>query len=739
MKLCNAILILAFLLVSCSPAAGTPIPNQPINPVDVLPTPVIQTTHVPNPESAAIFFLDAWKSEDYPKMYSLLTQLSKDAITLDDFTKKYKETAINMTLQGIEYTILSSLTNPTRAQVAFRTTYKTVLLGEIQRDITMYLDQEKSYWMVEWEDGLILPELSGGNRLSMDVKIPARGNIYDRNESAIAAQADAVALGVVPSNILPDDEGNLLLWLSKMTNIPAPWIRSRYFGTENYYINVGETTNDRYLDYAGALANTSGVEVTPYNTRFYYDGGVAPQVTGYVQLVPAEELEAYQRKGYLGDEKVGVSGLERWGEDKLAGTHGGNLYVIDPQGQIVTRLASVEPVKSQSIYTTLDKNLQLGVQEALAGFAGSAVVIERDTGRVLAMASAPDYDPNLFDPNNVNFQFLGQSLSDTRQPLVNRATQGQYPLGSVFKIITMAAALESKLYTKESTYNCTSEFTEVQNLILYDWTVKKELPASGMLNLQEGLMRSCNPWFWHIGLDLFRKGVGTAIPDMARGFGLGSATGIEGVDEEVGNIPTVETEGDATNIAIGQGTLLVTPLQVANFVAAVGNGGTLYTPQIIEKIAPPDGDPTFLFEPKIKGKLPVSEENLISIQEAMRLVVAAPRGTAHRTFAGMQIPIYGKTGTAETSLGDQTHAWFAGYTDAKNPAKPDIAIAVMLEYQGEGSDWAAPIFRRIVELYYNGQISRTYPWETTYYVTATPTLPGGTATPEPSATPKKRK
>ncbi len=739
MKFWRMILILAFLVTGCSPKAGTePTPNGAA-PVDTLPTPEVVTTRVPDPESAAKYFLDAWKTEDYSKMYSVLTQLSKDAINQDDFTAKYKDIAINMTMQSLDYTILSSLTNPTRSQVAYRITYKTVLLGEIQRDITMYLDQEKGYWLVEWEDGLILPELKGGNRLSLDVKIPARGNIYDLNGAAIAAQTDAVALGLVPTNILPDSEGNLLLWLSRMTGIPAPWIRSRYFGTENYYIMVGETTNDRYLDYAGALANTSGALITPYNTRFYYEGGVAPQTTGYVQLVPAEELDEYRRKGYLGDEKVGVSGIEGWGEDKLAGTHGGNLYVIDPQGQIVTRLASVEPVKSQSIYTTLNKDLQVGMQQALAGFAGSAVVLERNTGRVLAMASVPDFDPNLFDPNNVNFQFLGQALSDPRQPLVNRATQGQYPLGSVFKIITMATALESKLYTKESTLNCTSDFTELPDVVLYDWTYKKELPASGMLNLQEGLMRSCNPWFWHIGLDLFRKGLGTAIPDMARGFGLGSATGIDAVAEDVGNIPNVETEGDATNIAIGQGTLLVTPLQVANFVAAVGNGGTLYTPQIIEKIAPPDGDPTFEFKPEVRGKLPVSPENLKVIQEAMRMVVAAPRGTAHRTFTGMQIPIYGKTGTAETSVGDQSHAWFAGYTDANNPAKPDIAVVVMLEFQGEGSEWSAPIFRRIVELYFNGQISRVYPWETTYYVTETPTLPGGTATPEPSATPKKRK
>ncbi len=738
MKLWRITAILLIIATGCTATGGSLPTAVVVEPTRELPTPQVISTRVPEAESAAKFFLDAWKSEDYSKMYSILTTLSKDAISADDFSQKYRDTAINMTLQEMDYTILSSLTNPTRAQVAYRVTYKTVLLGEIQRDITMNLNQEKGYWLVEWEDGLILPELAGGNRLSLDVKIPARGNIYDRTEKAIAAQTDAVAVGVVPSNISPDDEANLLLFISRMTGIPAPWIRGKYFGTENYYINVGETTRDQYMEYAGALSSFSGVDVTPYNTRFYYEGGIAPQVIGYVQLVPAEELESYQRKGYLGDEKVGVSGLERWGEDKLAGTHGGALYVIDPQGQIVTRMASVEPVKSQSIYTTLDRDLQAGVQKALAGFAGSAVVIERDTGRILAIASVPDVDPNLFDPYNVNFQFLGQALSDPRQPLVNRATQGLYPLGSVFKIITMAAALESKEFEAQTTYNCTHEFTDVPNLTLYDWTFKKELPPSGMLNLQEGLMRSCNPWFWHIGLELYRKGLGTAIPDMAKGFGLGNATGIEGVGEEAGNIPTVESEGDATNIAIGQGTLLVTPLQVADFVAAVGNGGTLYTPQIIEKIAPPDSEPTFEFTPKVRGQLPVSEENLKIIQESMRMVVANARGTAHRTFSSLQIPVYGKTGTAETSVGDQTHAWFAGYTDYKSENKPDIAIAVMLEYQGEGSDWAAPIFRRIVELYFYGQMSRTYPWESTYYVTSTPTGPV-TPTPDVTATPKKKK
>ncbi len=738
MKLWRVLAIIVIFTSGCSAVTGGKPAQAKFTPTPMaLPTPEILVTHVPDPESAAKVFLDAWKAEEYPKMYSLLTTLSKDSITLDDFMAKYKDTAANLSLGGIDYSVLSTLTNPTNAQIAFRITYKTVLLGEFTRDISMNLDLDKGYWLVEWEDGLILPELKGGNHLSMDYKIPARGNIYDHNEKAIAAQSDAVSLGIVPSNINADSEGDLLVILSKLTGIPAPWIRAKYFGTENYYINVGETTADRYQEFAGSLASFSGVEVSPYNTRYYYDGGIAPQVTGYVQLVPAEELDAYKRKGYLGDEKVGVSGLELWAEDKLAGKHGGNLYVIDPQGQIVTRMSSSEPVPAQSIYTTLDKDLQEGAQKALGGLTGSVVILERDTGRVLAMASSPGYDPNLFDPYNANFQFLGQEISDPRNPLVNRAAQGQYPLGSVFKIITLAAALESKQFKPEDSYDCQYEFTELPNLTLYDWTYTHEVPASGMLTLPEGLMRSCNPWFWHIGLTLYKVGLTQSLPDMARAFGLGSLTDIDGVEEEAGSVPDNGSEGDATQLAIGQGTLLVTPLQVARFVAAVGNGGTLYKPQIIEKIAPPDGAASFTFQKVEQGKLPVSPENLKIIQDAMRTVVASPRGTAYRTFVNMSTPIYGKTGTAQTTS-DKPHAWFAGYTDAGNPEKPDIAIVVMLEFQGEGSDWAAPVFRRMVELYYTGQIIRPYPWESSYYVTQTPTDPNQ-PTPKPTNTPKKKK
>jgi penicillin-binding protein 2 len=202
------------------------------------------------------------------------------------------------------------------------------------------------------------------------------------------------------------------------------------------------------------------------------------------------------------------------------------------------------------------------------------------------------------------------------------------------------------------------------------------------------------------------------------------------VDEEAGNIPEPTSDVDAINLAIGQGDMQVTPLQVARFVAAVGNGGTLYRPQIIEKIVGPDGTVSFQFKPEAQGTLPVKKANLELIQQAMLGVVRSqkPVGTAYRPMNGLDISVAGKTGTATT--GSTPHAWFAGYTLEGRADKPDIAIAVITEYAGEGSEISAPIFRRLVELYFYGRPLKIYRWEAAFDITKTPTVPV-TETPTP--------
>jgi cell division protein FtsI/penicillin-binding protein 2 len=365
-------------------------------------------------------------------------------------------------------------------------------------------------------------------------------------------------------------------------------------------------------------------------------------------------------------------------------------------------------------------------------------VIERDTGRVLAMASSPGFDPNLFDPDNYNNILLPDVLGDPNQPLLNRATQGEYPLGSVFKIITMAAALQSGVFTPESELDCQYDWTGLTDKIRHDWTWqhcedekltdpdgKCTTKPSGLLTLPQGLMRSCNPWFWQIGKTLYDAGMTTDIANMARAFGLGSKTGIE-IPESAGTIQDPGEQIAAVNQAIGQGDVLVTPLQVARFIAAIGNGGTLFRPQIIERITNVSGQDTQVFKPEAQGTLPISPENLDVIKGAMRDVVSNPRGTAYYRLNSMRVPVYGKTGTAETSLG-VPHAWFAGYTDSNLEGRPDIAVAVVLEYQGEGSEWAAPVFKRIVDSYVYGKPQSIYPWESSYGVWA----PEETATPAP--------
>jgi penicillin-binding protein 2 len=745
-----ALLILLLTLGACSappttPAPGDATPSAAALPTDTtMPPPAVHTTSVPDARTAARAYLDAWRSDNYAAMHALLTPLSQDAMNLEEFTKHYQGVAAEAALSGVDYEILSSLVDMELAQVNYRVTLHSVLVGDVTRDTVMHLALDRGQWRVQWDDTLVLPELTGGNYLAMDRQgyVPTRANIYDRNEQALVAMTDATAIGLYPDNIVEDQAELLFSELTRLTGLRSDAIQAMYanfpFGS-GWYLPLGEISTDRIGRRWDVLSGLSGLVLSSYKSRYYFDSGVAPHVVGYVSAIQAEEVETYKRRGYLQDERVGRAGLEYWGEKYLAGKRGGALYVFSAQGQPVTRLAEAPAEPSQAIYTTLDKDFQEAAQRAISGFKGAIVAVERDTGRVVGLVSSPGFDPNAFEPINFNsYSLLSEISSDPAQPLYNRATQGQYPLGSVFKIVTMAAALESGNYTPESTLMCGYAFEELPSTPLYDWTWEHfqndgRTQPSGELTLSQGLMRSCNPWFYHIGLDFFNRGDTKAIADMSRGFGLGSKTGIEGVVEEAGNIPEPASSLDATNLAIGQGEMQVTPLQVASFVAAVGNGGTLYRPQVIERIAPPDGEPTFEFKPEVRGELPVKQSTLKAIQEAMVGVVSStkPYGTAQHVFLGLNIPVAGKTGTATSGQG-MPHAWFAGYSFAEKPNKPDIAIAVIVENIGEGSDYAAPIFRRLMELYFRGSPGRLYPWESTYYVTRTPTL-NVTLTPTPEA------
>ena len=321
----------------------------------------------------------------------------------------------------------------------------------------------------------------------------------------------------------------------------------------------------------------------------------------------------------------------------------------------------------------------------------------------------------------------------------------------MFKVITFSAALESGLFLPETTYDCQYEWTGLNDKIRYDWTWQKCQDAvragefcntssttpSGLLTLPEGLMRSCNPWFWQIGLDLYNFDRGSDIANMARAFGLGVPTGIEQIAEATGQITNPAGLVQAVNTAIGQGDVLVTPLQTAVMFAAIGNGGTVYRPQLVERIQPIEGDPTTVFKPEARATLPIRAENLEILQKALVSVVENTLGTANFRLRGMNIPAAGKTGTAESgSAGGDPHAWFAGYTDCADKGdelpgcseKPDIAVAVIVENIGDGSEYAGPMFRRMLQVHYLGSPQSLFWWEKSFGVPKTPTPIGGIPT-----------
>ncbi len=702
-----------------------------------LPTPQVDVSSAPEVDQAAAFFLSYWENQAYESMYELLSVESRAEVSKDEFVAFYEDSAFSMTLNDISTRLLSSMKNPQTASAKFKVTFETAMFGTFDREIEMPMRLENGEWKVSWGHGLLLPELAGGNTLQLERVYGERGDIFARDGQKIVDQVTAYALAIIPNQIEDGREGLLLRYLSELTGRTPESIQASYedIRSTNWYVPVGQVAAEEISEPVWtALNSLGGVQLAEFTSRYYFGGGIASQTIGYVQSINPEQVDDYKARGYLGDEPIGQAGLEKYAEEALAGKPAASLYVVNPEGQIIASLNQTDARLPQDIVTTIDKNLQIEAQKALLGFRGAAVVMEVETGRILAIASSPNFDPNLFTAENRNSaEQLGDMLNDGQQRLLNRVTQGTYPPGSIFKIIGIAAALESDLYTPETTYYCGHYFEELPGERFKDWTLDKELPPSGTLTLVQGLTRSCNPWFYHIGLDLFRQEGASYLSEFARGFGLGSATGIDQVAEDTGQIVDPASDGDAVQQGIGQGDMLVTPLQVVRFTAALANGGTLYRPQVIERITSANGVDVFTFTPETAGTLPVSNETLEAIAEGMRGVVRASIGTANDELGDLSIPIYGKTGTAENPLGD-SHAWFTGYTDADREDRPDIAITVIVENGGEGSEVGAPVFRRILETYFFGEPLKLYPWEADFYVTRTPT-PLFTPTPLPGEEP----
>src|SRR5574341_4167 len=691
------------------------------------PTP---TPNLGQPDGVEQVFLQAWMEGNYEGMYSHLSPNSQTEYSLEEFTDTYTSTAATITQTSVDAALLSALqdTTGTTAQLAFRVTYITQILGSIEQNLTMNLVLSDNRWGVVWTPALIFPELAGVNTLALDIEIPSRANIYDRNgQWLVSANASAVTITIVPGLVSPEGEAQMLALLSHVLRVPPESIQQQYAGAPaDWVIPIGDTDIETVQQYYYELNSYQPALNFQEKTGRRYFNVLAPHVLGYTSLIPEDQLAMYQALGYQGHEIVGLAGLEKWGESYLAGTRGGVLSAYTPSGQYSGQIARREAQPAQSIYTTLDRDLQAIVQDAIeeaytagastwAPRAGGAAVVVMDvnTGAVLAMASYPYYDPNVLNPYNnhplASTSYITDLLNDPRQPFLNRATQGEYPPGSLFKLVTMAAALGGDLFEADYQYTCTGMWAELGEAdIRQDWLEG----GHGTINLEQALTGSCNPYFYHVGLITGRQDF-NLIPDYAVQFGLGRATGIQ-IEEETGLIPNPDwmqqtrgedwTLSDSVNIAIGQGDILVTPLQMAVVVSAIANGGTIYQPTLVDHIGLIGEAPSVVFEPQVAGQLSLSGEDIQSIRSGMRGVTSTPYlGTAQYRLGTMEIAVAGKTGTAQVGNPDLPPiAWFGGYAPYDDP---EIAVVVMLENAGQGSGVAAPIFRRIVEKYYGVRVA----------------------------------
>lgn len=426
---------LAVILDACESA--TPSPTSTAEPI-VIPTSVPPLTA----ESTTRAFLDAWAKTDYSAMYKLLAPRSQATITQVNFVKTYSATMDEATVQAIHADLVSFVEAGTTATVQIRTRFDTVLFDTLQQDNALALVLDGNRWGVVWSPGNILKEMGENNTLKLYPTKSTRGNIYDRNGQPLAVGQTVIVVSLWPAEMRRNQsEARVLAALEPVLNLSQFEIQRRYANSNpEWKIVIASIAPDVARANADALS-LPGVVTDEQDARAYPQGPVAAHLAGYVGEISADELAEVYKLGYREGDFLGRSGLEKWGEKYLSGTRGGRLVVLGPDGQEVTTLIDRPAEQSQSLYSTIDLDLQSYVDGLLGGKRGSITVMNLKTGDILAMVSHPSYDPNAFVVSTRQAE-RANILTSPDHLLLNRATQGAYPLGSVCKIVTLATALE---------------------------------------------------------------------------------------------------------------------------------------------------------------------------------------------------------------------------------------------------------------------------------------------------------
>jgi penicillin-binding protein 2 len=561
--------------------------------------------------------------------------------------------------------------------------------------------------------------LSENNRIRIKRVPGTRGMIFDRQGQLLVDSRPSFDLIFVPEDS-ESPEATLRLLARYLRRDEGEILKT--FEENKSRAAFDELVIGRDIEWSEIVAveahqlDLPGVSLRARPRRSYADGPMAAHVLGYLGEINQKQLKILKEQGYVIGDEIGQYGLERRWEELLRGQSGGQQVEVDALGRRVRVLHEVTDVPGYTVHLTLDRQLQETAYEALKGKQGTIVALDVRNGAILVLASTPAFDPNAF-ARGIKAEEWSGLIKDQLRPLSNRAIQGQYPPGSTFKIIMSIAGLEEGVIQPESFIQDPGFYT-FGNRSFRDW--KKG--GHGAVNLHKAIVESCDTYFYQLGPKL---GV-DRIAKWARAFGLGEKTGVVLDDEKSGTIPDTEWKrkrfrqpwfpGETVSVAIGQGYVTVTPLQLANMMAAVANGGKLYRPYLVNKVESVDGATVREYGPELIRTIELKPDTLKRVHEALADVVNGAGGTGGAARSQL-LTIAGKTGTAQVvemkggyvkteqlTYFNRDHAWFVSYAPVDNP---QIAIAVLVEHGGHGGDAAAPMAKKVFEKFIEMQKQST--------------------------------
>lgn len=568
--------------------------------------------------------------------------------------------------------------------------------------------------------GSDLKALAEGNRLRIQTIIAPRGYIVDRYGEQLARNTASFSLVATPADVPQEGLDGIIDQLVTLLNIPKEEINDKLKdlnrnSLQQIIIKRGITQQESIL-FDTRAAQFAGFSIKSIPIREYMNPEMFSHALGYTGVVSDADLEELESEDYDPNDFIGKSGIELAYEKYLRGTNGNTQVEVDASGRPIKQLGNVEPQPGNIVKLNIDSGLQ---QELYKGFAegskGAAVAMNPKTGEVLALVSAPGFNNNLFAPgiSQKDYQDL---LQNKNLPLFNRAISGTFPPGSTIKMITAAAALEENVVTADTIINdggvlvINNQYNPSIKYNFYGW----KRNGLGPMNVKSAIAESSDIYFYTVaGGHPASKITGLGADKLAsyyRQFGMGATTGIDIQGEKAGVVadPAWKAKyfeedpisskwylGDTYHIAIGQGDMLTTPLQVAVWTAAIANNGIAYKPRLLNEVLTQSGD--VVHKPKLEEliKTAISPTNMRYVQEGMRENVIGANGSG-RQLATLPMSSAGKTGTSQFDGSDpsRTHAWFTSYAPYEDP---QIVIVVLVEAGGEGHAAAVPIVKNALK------------------------------------------